>query len=276
MGLGSLFGGKKKQKNTSSQETTIPSWLRPSVEPLYKQSASIAQQIASQPYQRYGGQRVADINPGMRTAITGIQGNVNNPMLNASKGYTSDVLSGKYMQGNPYLQDVINKSTKDITSSFQKSALPQMQSNLARQGAFGGSGWSQANRDINEGFAESLADTISNLRYQDYGQERGYMDQSSGRAADLSQIDLGNLQAALSASDIDRQRQQQQMDVDYGDFTEQRDWLFRALQGLQGGLGNVEGLYGKTGTTSGSGGGNLLGSLGQLAGGAGMFMSGMK
>lgn len=272
MGLGSLLGGGGSQKQSSS--VSIPKWLKPIVKPLYIQSANIGKQIADQGYQKYGGQRVAGINPAMRTAMTSIQNQGQNPMLNASKGYTSDVLSGKYMQGNPYLDDVINKSSRDITSNFQKSVQPQVQANLARQGAFGGSGWAQANRDMNDDFSQQLADMTSGLRFQNYGQERGYMDSASGRAADLANIDMSNAQAALSAGELERGINQQQIDADYGDFTEERDWLFRALQGLQGGLGNAQSMYGRTGT-GGGGGGSAAGGLAQLMGGAGSFMQGM-
>lgn len=268
---GILGGGGGKQSSTTS--VNIPKWLKPIVKPLYQQSATIGQQIAAQPYQRYGGQRVADITPGMRSAISGIQGNVNNPMLAQSKGYTSDVLGGKYLKGNPYLEDVLSSSRRGITDTFNKTMRPQMEANLARQGAFGGSGWQQANADMSQQLAQQLADLEGNLRYQDYGTERGYQNQAAGQATNLAGIDLSNLQAALSASDIDRQKQQAELDAQYGDFTEQRDWLFRALQGLQGGLGNVSGLYGQTGTSKGGGGSSglagLLGGAGQLLAGYG-------
>ena len=321
MGLGSLFGGGSSKQSQSSS-VSIPSWLKKDVKPLYKESARLGMEIAKQPYQRYGGQRVAGINPAMRTAMQGIYdapnaaayGDASNlargmtggqydvgqgANYGAAKRYTGDVLAGKYMSGNPYLDDVLGKTKRGITESFQKSAMPQMQSNLARQGAFGGSGWAQANQDLFGELAETLGDTESQMRYQDYGVERGYMDKAISDALQQQGYDeslaRGNLSArergaglglttqgqregalgqAMQAGDLERTLAQQQMDVDYGDFTEERDWLFRALQGLQGGLGNTEGLYGRTGTGGGSGGGNLLGSLGQLAGGAGMFMQG--
>jgi hypothetical protein len=272
MGLGSLFGGGGSNKTSSS--VTIPSWLKKDVRPLYKESARLGMEISKQPYQRYGGQRVADINSGMRSAISGIQGNVNNPLLGQAKGYASDVSSGKYLNNNPYLQGVVDISKRGVTDSYNKTMRPQMEANMARQNAFGGSGWMEANRDINEQLSQSLADAEMGLRYQDYGTERGYQDRSAQLLQSLAGQDLANQQAALSASDLERQQQQAQIDANYGDFTEERDWLFRALQGLQGGLGNVSGIYGQSGTSGSSGGnvlGNAMGAFGSLGQGYAAF-----
>jgi len=323
MGLGSLFGGGSS-KATSS--VTIPKWLQKEVKPLYKESARVGMQIAQQPYQRYTGQRVA--RPGEQmagnlraagdmpnAAIYGDAASMGKNIMGGSfdlglntdnyrkaTGYTGDVLSGKYMSGNPYLQDVINKSSRGVTDTFNKTMLPQAQANLARQNAFGGSGWMQANRDMESDLAQQLADMESTLRYQDYGQERSYMDKAvsdamaqqgmqtdierANQAARLSGVNLGlecesarnaALRQALESGDYQRQLDQQQIDADYGDFQEERDWLFRALQGLQGGLGNVQGMYGRTQSGSGGGSnvlGNMAGAFGSLGQGYAAFGGG--
>lgn len=290
-GLSSLLGGSSKSK--SSQSASIPGWLKADAKPLYTQSAQIGQQIANQQYQKYTGARVADVNKGMQSGINGLSsapdsaaysraqalaGGNGSEQYGMARKLTGDTLSGKYLQGNPYLDDVVNKSTRDITSKFQSTTMPQMQANLARQGAFGGSAWAQSNRDMNSDFNQQLTDAVTGLRYQDYNTERGYQNQAIGDAVnqEMNQVNLGlsaqqqqenAYQNAIGANDIYRQRDQAQIDADYGDYTEQRDWLFRALQGLGGGIDNIEGLYGKNATSSG--GGNVLSGGLQLIGGAG-------
>lgn len=279
-GLSSLLGGGGSQK--SSQSTSIPGWLKKDAKPLYTQSAQIGQQIANQPYQKYTGARVANVPQGMMAAISGLSDAPNSSaytntsdQYNSAKRLTGDTLSGKYMQGNPYLQDVLDKSARGITNNFQKTIMPQQQANLARQGAFGGSAWAQANKDMNSSLAQSLADSETDLRYQNYATERGYQNQAIGDALQQENYGLSQQQAreqayqnAIGANDIYRQRDQAQIDADYGDYTEQRDWLFRALQGLGGSIDNIEGLYGKNAKTSGGGGNALSGGL-QLVAGAG-------
>jgi len=339
---GGLFGGGDTEQ-TTQQQVQIPDWLLPYAKPAYIQSAQIGSKIAAQPYQAYGGQDVARMSPGQKNALSGLYRspnasayNTRNPIYNSGSSlfntnksiynpnnqtytrdknfklaerYTNKVLSGDYMKGNPYLQGMINRTKRGVTDSFMKSAKPEMQANMARQGAFGGSGWVQQNQDMYGELADQLGDVESDMRFQNYATERGYRDKavSDALTQDMSDLDfmrarigaqqagigahqagLGveeakiraqqakedSLQNALSAGELSRGINQKQLDVNRADWEEKRDWLFRALQGLQGGLGNTEAMYGRTGTSEGSGGGNLLGSLGQLAGGAGMFMQG--
>lgn len=263
MSLGTLLGGGGGGGKASSS-TTIPKWLKPIVKPLYIQSANIGGQIANQGYTKYGGQRVAGLNSGQQDAITGINNNRFNPLSMQSKQYTSDTLAGKNLQGNPYLEGMIGVGNKSIADNYNKTLRPQMDANIARQGAFGGSGWMQANNDMNQQLAEQLANNDTTNRFNNYNMERGYQNQAAGDAANWSNQDLAGQQAALQANSLQQGLDQQQMDINNADFNEQRDWLFRALQGLQGGLGNVEGLYGKSGKSSGDGNQGLVGMAGSL------------
>jgi hypothetical protein len=300
-GLGGLLGGGGGGKTTSS--VTIPKWLKPIVKPLYEQSARIGTQIGNQAYSKYGGQRVADINSGMQNAITGLSNSPNsaayrnagalgsrmasggfNNQANygAGKQLTGDTLSGKYINNNPYLQDVINSTSRGVTDNFSKTMRPQMDANMQRQNAFGGSGWQQSNNDMNASLAQQLADSEGQMRYNNYATERGYQNQAINDA--MAQQDFENqtqlaganlglssqgqqdtaYQNALSANDIYRQRDQAQMDINNADFNEERDWLFRALQGVQGGLGSSSQLYGRSGKGGGGGSQGLIGTLGSL------------
>ena len=315
-----LNGSGDKQKASSS--VTIPKWLKPLVRPLYEQSSAIGQQIGNQAYSKYGGQRVADVNSGMQNAITGLSNSPNsaayrnasdlgsrmssggfNNQANygAGKQLTGDTLSGKYINNNPYLQDVINSTSRGVTDNFSKTMRPQMDANMQRQNAFGGSGWQQSNNDMNASLAQQLADSEGQMRYNNYATERGYQNQAIGDAANQQafdySVDQGNIanqmaganlglstqgqqdtayQNALSANDIYRQRDQAQMDINNADFNEQRDWLFRALQGVQGGLGNASQLYGNSQRGSASQSKGLIGTAGDIGQIFGNFSGGGK
>lgn len=316
---GAIFGsGGKDSKQTSSVQ--IPEWLVPIVKPLYTQSAKIGQQIANQKYAP-NMLRIADPNAQMRRNLdaSGRLGkapifsqastmgknmasgsynlSLSDPNYIKAQGYTGDVLSGKYMNNNPYLNDVVDITKRGVTDTFTKTTMPQVQANLARQNAFGGSGWMQANQDMNQSLAQELADAEAGLRYQNYGQERSYMDKAvqdamaqqgmmtdNERANQQTQFagtQLGlqtqsalqdALQQALTSGDYERGLRQQKFDATKDEKDVQRDWLFRALQGLGGGLDVTSGIYGSSGKTSGSGGNSgLVG----LAGGAGQLLSGL-
>jgi hypothetical protein len=266
--MDSIMGGGGSGKQSSSVK--IPKWLKNQVKPLYTQAASIGTQLGNQQYSKYGGERVAGLTGDQQNAIRGIQGNVNNPMLNQSKQYVTDTLQGKNLQGNPYLNDMVDITKRGVTDTFNKTTMPQVQANLSRQNAFGGSGWMQANQDMNQSLAQQLSDAEMGMRFQNYGTERAYQDSASRQAADLSNQDLMGQQAALQASGMQQGLNQQQNDINNQNFEDERDWLFRALQGLGGATGITEGLYGKTGSGGGGGSSGLAG----LLGGAGQFMSG--
>lgn len=344
----SLNPFKSSGGGSQSISVKMPKWLEEIHRPIYTEMGAIGQKIANQPYKAYSGDRVANmpqsmknnllkmgkagkssifgeaINFGRNMANNGMAGvagvdalkyQLNDPNYQKAKGYTGDVLSGKYINSNPYLEGIVDKSKRGVTDTFNKTMLPQQQANLARAGAFGGSGWNQANQDMYGELSQALSDAEMGTRYQDYGVERGYMDKAVSDAMNQQgmeyQTALGNqasleskygrdiaerdaqqaakerginlglstdaqrlqaLQSAIGAGDYRRGVRQQELDADYGDFTEERDWLFRALQGLQGGIGNSSSLYGQKG--KGGGGGNTLGQLGQFAGGLGSLFTG--
>jgi hypothetical protein len=113
------------------------------------------------------------------------------PLLDKSRGYFDSVLSGDYLkEGNPYLNDVIDNSNQDITESAA--------SLFSGAGRYG-SAYHQGT------LGREIGRNSSNLRYQDYANERGMQDSAAGRlpalaAAETSLAALpANIQADLIA-----------------------------------------------------------------------------
>ncbi|MCB4860792.1 hypothetical protein K7W03_14450 [Sphingobium sp. PNB] len=97
-----------------------------------------------------------------------------NPALNAAQGYNTDVLSGKYLNGNPHLQAIIDNTNNDVTNSVQSS--------LGTRGLTGGSDYAKI-------IARELAKNESNLRYGDYSNERNAMATAAGQSPSLAAAD---------------------------------------------------------------------------------------
>jgi hypothetical protein len=106
----------------------------------------------------------------------------NDPGLAAAGGYNNDVLGGKYLNGNPHLQNVIDNTNSDVANRVNAS--------IGTRGGAGGSAQSAI-------LARELAKNEGNLRYQDYATERGYQDHAVGNAAQLSGAGDNNLQTLL-------------------------------------------------------------------------------
>jgi hypothetical protein len=280
--LGKASSTKSESRTSEQSRVDIPEWLRSSVEPLYTKAGSLGQSIANQSYSRYQGPRVAPANLGMKYGIAGLNrapnsGAYTQPNVQkASYGLTMRNLRGDNLKGNPYLQDVINSTNRGVTENYMKSMRPQMDANLARQGAFGGSGWATANRDMESELARQLAENEGGMRYNNYATERGYQQQAINDAMGLQDQDLQRqgqreraYQNQFSANQILQGIQQREMDINNEDFIEQRDWLFRALQGLNSSLAPMSSMYGQQ--SKGSGGGS---GLAGVMGGAGQLLSG--
>lgn len=107
---------------------------------------------------------------------------LNNPTLGAANAYANDVLSGKYLNGNPNLQGLIDNTNSDVVNRTNAA--------IGTRGGAGGSAQAQI-------LARELAKNETALRYQDYSTERGYQDKGVADATALSGANAGNIQALL-------------------------------------------------------------------------------
>lgn len=119
---------------------------------------TVAPSTYSQPY-------IDKAVAGLEPARAQSQGLVDQYLPQAKQGidYYGDVLSGKYLDGNPYLDQVLSRTNNDIRDTV-------------------GGAFSTAGRYGSGAFAGTLADRIADnenrMRYQDYATERGYQMQA--------------------------------------------------------------------------------------------------
>ena len=104
-----------------------------------------------------------------------------NGAMDTSSAYFNDVLAGKYLDGNPHLQSVLDAANRDVTSGVN--------SNFESAGRYG-SGY---HADI---LARALSDNEEKLRYGDYATERGYQ-QAAGAALPAVTGSLAGLSSGL-------------------------------------------------------------------------------
>jgi hypothetical protein len=130
--------------------------------------------------------------PGLQ-ALTGIAQNQAVPSLlntfNAGAGtagqanqYNSDVLSGKYMNGNPYIQSILQQLNSQVSNDVN--------SQFSLAGRYG----SGAHTDV---LSKNLANADSNLLYGNYADEMNRMGQSAQSAQSGNIANAGMLQSML-------------------------------------------------------------------------------
>jgi hypothetical protein len=105
------------------------------------------------------------------------------PRINDALDYSQSVLDGKYLNGNPYLQGVIDNSNRDITNGVSGQ--------FESAGRYGSGDYAGV-------LARELANNENQLRYQNYSQERAYQNAAPGQLAGLATVSAGLPQAAGS------------------------------------------------------------------------------
>lgn len=110
-----------------------------------------------------------------------------NANVNAATDYNTSVLGGQYLDaGNPYLQQMIDKTLNDVTNSTQAS--------LGLRGLTGGSTYADL-------ISKNAANAALGMRYQDYSAERDRMSTAAGQSPGLAFADYAAISPALSVAE---------------------------------------------------------------------------
>ena len=177
---------------------------------------------ASAPGVQASSQAISGLVPSMVARY-----NAGDAGVNAARNYNVGVLSGQYLDGNPYLQQVVDATNNDVRN--------QSQAALGLKGLTGGSSYA----DI---ISRNLANSTSNLRYTDYNNERARMAGAASQAPGIAAADYLPVQAAIGTLDASLAP-------------------MRLATGYAGGVDGLFGRYGKTTQSQGA-----FGSLLNLAG----------
>jgi hypothetical protein len=235
-------------------QTSIPEYAKPYVETMLGK----AQALQDQPYQAYGGQRIAEFSPMQEQAFQGVAnlgpaqqigtgtqmaGMAGLGSLNAGRNYqnmaTNPNAMGAYM--SPYIQNAL---APQMEEARRQSGITGQQQNAqaAQQGAFGGSrqGLVEAERARNLGtlqnqiYGSGMQNAFQNAQQaQQFGSTLGLQGfgqgiQAAGQLGQLGQQQFGQQKDALAAQQSagaqQQAQQQQQLTQQYQDFLTQRGY----------------------------------------------------
>lgn len=91
------------------------------------------------------------------------------PGLTSAFNYYGDVQDGKFLDGNPHLEGMIDASNENITEAVNQQFMPRF-----------GSGYHA------KALAKQLGQNETAMRYGNYATERGYQDAAGGRMAGIA------------------------------------------------------------------------------------------
>lgn len=130
-----------------------------------------------------GLQAGADQFAGIREGILDRFNDPSNP-LNAARAHYNDTLSGRYLEGSPQLQAMIDQTGRSVSDRVNAS--------IGVRGQTGGSGHSKI-------LSGELANAETGLRYQDWANQLARMDNAASSVGSLGQAESAMLDPAIRA-----------------------------------------------------------------------------
>lgn len=171
----------------------------------------------------YGGQFTAPMSGTEQQALGGFSNFMQNGMgLNQSGNYLNDVLSGKYLDlnSNPYLQQ-IQQGEQGIKDYNDKQAMDRIGSGMALGGNALSGARLGAGADYMRNSNNAFESMMGQLMNQNYGMERGAMNNAPGQAANLANTAQSGYGQLFGMGATPRNIQQHDYDSQYNDFLRQ-------------------------------------------------------
>lgn len=113
--------------------------------------------------------------------------NAGNAGVDAAGGYISDVLGGKYLNGNPYLEGMIGLASQNVQDRVGAA--------YGSRGSFGGTAWTEA-------LARGLGEAELGLRYGNYSDEMNRMAGAAGMAPGIAQAEYIGVPEILNSAGV--------------------------------------------------------------------------
>lgn len=188
-------GGNSGPSQQTVTQTNLPEYARPYFERLMGR----AEAVSNQPYQLYGGPRIADFNADQESAFDigrNLQGSYQ-PGMTTSQGLTtlaaanspSEYTAGTHTPGtitdpgvfdsaaaqqymNPYLDTVLNNQLSRLNTRFGEQRLDR-NARAARSGVFGGYRQGVEEAIAERDYNQQLNETEGNALFQAYQDAQG-------------------------------------------------------------------------------------------------------
>lgn len=175
-----------------------------------------ANMIAQRPYEQSPTQ-VAGTNPYQTGAWNAIANRAmqGSPVMGAANQTLQNTVSGNFLQGNPYLDSQIQRAQGDLNRTFQTQILPNLDFRRMQSGSYGNSGLNETERMATQDFLRASGDLAANMRFQNYGMERGLQQQALGMAPQFAQQDYNDANMLLQAGNQIQQQDQAQAGQNY-------------------------------------------------------------
>ena len=199
------------QPDKTTQTVELPEWARPYAKDLLAKGAALTD-INKNPYQQYGGQRIAGFQPLQEQAFRTVGG-----MDAGPAGFKAGI--GQYM--SPYMQNVVDIEKREAGRQAGIAGT-QQQAQATQAGAFGGGRDAIMRAERERNLSQQMGDI------QARGSQAAY-DQAANqfRQGIQQQSGLAQLQGQMGAQQ--QQQAQRPLDIAYQDFLNQQNYPYKQL-----------------------------------------------
>ena len=142
--------------------------------------------------------------------------------MDAASGELTRTLGGGYLNGNPHLDTLVDRTAGDIRRSADAAE--------ARSAGYGNTGREAAT-------SRAIADASASIRGQDYARERGFMQGAIGQAPGIANQDYVDAGQLLSAGAGIQGQEQRNLTDEHQRFLEARGYPQQQLNTMAQGLG---------------------------------------
>lgn len=255
IGAGATIYEGSQNRAAANKQNSSTAYINDSQKDLLARSKA----IADRPYTAYTGDRVAGASTNEQTAYNMAS---NAASFNDARGYMDK--AGKSIDGvTPFKTDTINKymdpyvgSVVDNSLKRENTAYQQGQNKLKSQaasiGAFGGDRATllesantgqhlQTVGDItSKGYSDAYDKAVSAWQ-ADNNTKLNASTAYTNVGGDISRLNSNQITDLLKTGQADTLMRQMNLDVDYNNFLEKRDWSVSNLQPLMNSVGKAQG-----------------------------------
>ena len=236
-GGGGLFGGGGGGGGGSSKTTSdIPEWLKPYVTFGLEEAKGLYQQTGPDyyPYDTYV--------PASQTTLSALQSAeqraaAGNPLVPAAQQQMGDVIGGKYLQNNPYFNQVMAGAGKAASKEFY-DALQGITSGASQAGRYGSGAMTELQSRASQNLADTLANKAAEMSYSNYAAERARQDAAIANAPTMAAADYADIEKMLQTGQISEDYASQKLASDIERFNYGQNLPYQKLSAY---LGSVYG-----------------------------------
>jgi len=247
-------GGGGGGGGSSTTQNQLDPTIRPFVEYGLNEAKGLYQTTSPE---YYSGQTYISPSAQTQTALQAAQNRAlsGNPLLPAAQQQQQDVISGQYLNANPYFNQAIAGAGQAATQTYY-DALNAATSGASKAGRYGSNVMQeQQNRAANT-FANTLANKYGELSYSNYAAERARQEAAAAQAPSLAAADYADIQQLANVGKAAEQYQQTALQADIDRFNFEQNKPYQKLSAY---LGAAYGApTGSVSTTTQSGGGKIV------------------